>query len=83
MRKLFLTMIAVMAFVFTSTAQCDSQSTQVTSSCGISGCFSVQIHLTGSLESDVAIANATNGTFRRPLNFREAVMVANALEELC
>ncbi|WP_339622773.1 hypothetical protein [uncultured Winogradskyella sp.] len=83
MRKLFLTIITAIAFTFAASAQCDSQSTQVSSSCGITGCFSVKVELTANIESDIANSIATNGTYRRPLNLGEAIMVANALEDLC
>lgn len=83
MKKIFLTLVAVVTFTISTSAQYGEQATQVSNSCGMSGCFYVQLEPTGSLSVDISIAESTNGTFRRPLNFREAIAVANAMEELC
>ena len=83
MKKIIITLITIIAFSFYSNAQCDKQSTYVSNSCGMSGCFYVEVQLTGSLETDMANGNATGGTFRRGLNLREALAVANALESYC
>lgn len=83
MKKTFLTLVATAAFTFSMSAQCGDQETQVSNSCGMSGCFYVQIEPTGSLSVDLSIAEDTNGTFKRSLNLSEAIAVANAMEELC
>ncbi len=79
MKKVLLTFVAVLGFVFTSAAQCDEQSTQLNTSCG-SWCVSVQIQLTGNLSSDIAAGEATNWTFRRKPTVSELLAVA---DELC
>ncbi len=78
MRKLFLTFIAVIAFAFTSTAQCDGQSTQMNTECG-TFCVTVNIQLTGSLSTDIGNFNATGGTMRRKPTLRELVAAADAV----
>ena len=79
MKKLILTIITVVCITFVSTAQCGSQSTQLNTDCG-SWCVSVIVPLTGSLDADVANANATNGTFRRKPTLNELMAIA---DELC
>ncbi len=79
MKKLILTYITVIAFAITSTAQCGEQATLLNTSCG-SWCVTMIVPMTGNLSSDIANANATNGTFRRKSTGRELMAIA---DELC
>lgn len=63
--------------------KCDSQSTKLTSSCGVDYCVTYQLQLTGNLESDVSNLNATNGTLRRKPTVSELLQAANTVEALC
>lgn len=76
MKKLILTFIAVVGFAFTSTAQCDSQSTLVNTACGTVTCLSVVIPLTGYLEVDNANYTSSGGTMRRKPSVREMLNYA-------
>ncbi len=79
MKKTFLTLVAVVAFTFSINAQCGEQATQLNTECG-SWCVTAVVPLTGNLSSDIANANATNGTFRRKPTAAELMAVA---DELC
>ena len=81
--KTFIFSIALMAFSLSANAQCDNQSTHVSSSCGGSYCVSVTIRLTGSLQVDNALYNSSEGTFRRKPNLNELVAFINAAEDEC
>ncbi len=77
-------MFLVVSFSITaqiSQQQCDSQSTLVNTSCGGSYCASVQVELTGDLETDVNNFNNTGGTMRRKPNVMELIAVVNYLED--
>jgi len=79
MKKFFLTLIAVVAFTFASSAQCNEQSTLLVTECG-SWCVTAVVPLTGCLSCDVANGNATDWTFRRKPTATELLAVA---DELC
>jgi hypothetical protein len=82
MKKLLFA-IGVLAFSFNASAQCDNYSTSITSSCGGTGCFFIEVRPTGILQVDNAIVDNTGGTFRRKLNQSEILAVLISMEENC
>jgi hypothetical protein len=71
--------MAVVGFAITSSAQCGSQATLLSTECG-NWCVTVEIPLTGYLSVDSANLTATGGTMRRKPTMNELLMVA---DELC
>jgi len=79
MKKIFLTLVAVVAFTFSTSAQCGERATLLITECG-SWCVTTAVQLTGNLSSDIANGEATNWTFRRKPTVAELMAVA---DELC
>ncbi|WP_396176932.1 hypothetical protein [Flavobacterium sp.] len=78
MKNLFFSAIAMIAFSATSFAQCDEQSTLLTTECGQT-CVSVMIPTTGILEVDIRNMISSNNTMRRKPSLRELVSISQAI----
>ena len=81
--KKFIFAIGALALSYSAAAQCGEQATQITSSCGSGGCYSIQIRLTGSLRVDNALIDMSGGTMKRKPNTAEIIAILNALEDNC